>query len=113
MAAILISVGVINCENLACNKRGVHIWGGEIDTFAGTEAQQRLGVRIRSVVRRETISATTNIRVRQNITNSEKLGLCPHFYLFNNAPPTQTNQCAWALFLCLGRSDCQWETAAA
>ena len=27
MAAILISVGVINCENLACNKRGVHIRG--------------------------------------------------------------------------------------
>jgi hypothetical protein len=27
MAAILISVGVITCENLACNKRGVHIGG--------------------------------------------------------------------------------------
>jgi hypothetical protein len=27
MAAILISVGVITCENLACNKGGVHIWG--------------------------------------------------------------------------------------
>ena len=27
MAAILISVGVITCENLACNKGGVHIGG--------------------------------------------------------------------------------------
>jgi hypothetical protein len=26
MAAIMISVGGINCENLSCNKRGVHIW---------------------------------------------------------------------------------------
>ena len=27
MAAIMISVVSINCENLSCNKRGVHIWG--------------------------------------------------------------------------------------
>ena len=27
MAAIMISVAGINCENLSCNKRGVHIWG--------------------------------------------------------------------------------------
>jgi hypothetical protein len=26
MAAIMISVAGINCENLSCNKRGVHIW---------------------------------------------------------------------------------------
>jgi IS4 transposase len=26
MAAIMISVVSINCENLSCNKRGVHIW---------------------------------------------------------------------------------------
>jgi hypothetical protein len=26
MAAIMISVDGINCENLSCNKRGVHIW---------------------------------------------------------------------------------------
>ncbi len=29
MAAIMISVAGINCENLSCNKRGVHIWGEE------------------------------------------------------------------------------------
>jgi AGZA family xanthine/uracil permease-like MFS transporter len=31
MAAILISVGGINCENLSCNNRGVHIWAVPID----------------------------------------------------------------------------------
>ncbi|HEY5141125.1 MAG TPA: hypothetical protein VIJ25_17690 [Methylococcales bacterium] len=36
MAAIMISVNGINCENLSCNKRGVHIWGegGQIDLFS-------------------------------------------------------------------------------
>ena len=29
MAAIMIFVNGINCENLSCNKRGVHIWGEE------------------------------------------------------------------------------------
>ena len=35
MAAIMISVNGINCENLSCNKRGVHIWGEgqQIDMF--------------------------------------------------------------------------------
>jgi len=29
MAAIMISVAGINCKNLSCNKRGVHIWGDD------------------------------------------------------------------------------------
>jgi hypothetical protein len=42
MAAIMISVAGINCENLSCNKRGVHIWDDYTPEMTDAELLQRL-----------------------------------------------------------------------